>query len=196
MILQVHELHRLYRIQKILMKSIKSSKRMEQSQERWNLENGASLTRTIHLKDSSHNKTERKFDLERPADECNAEPDGDGVLEIIDEIKIELTLGPSSYYRQRKKSETPLTSDSGPSFSSSSTRSSHINRTSSRTHQRKNTREDLTGSIMSLVQVQPDSAPGCQNGSKSSNVNIEEQLKQEKLKQQPWLFQVLSLNMT
>ncbi|KAJ7944506.1 A-kinase anchor protein 9, putative isoform 2 [Quillaja saponaria] len=194
---QIYELHRLYRIQKILMNSTKSSKHIEQSHERWNFENGATSTTATYLKDARHNKAEKKFDLERPADEYKAESDDDGVLEIIDETEIELTLGPSSYYRPRKKLETPLTSDSGPSFSSSSTGFSYINRTSSRTRQRKDTRrEELSGSIIGLVQLQPDSTSRCQNGSQSSNVNIEQQLRQERLKQQPWLFQALSLNVT
>ncbi|XP_038681204.1 uncharacterized protein LOC119982011 isoform X2 [Tripterygium wilfordii] len=42
-----------------------------------------------------------------------------GDLEIIYETEIELTLGPSRYDR-RKQSDTPLMSDLGPSFSSSS----------------------------------------------------------------------------
>nr|KYP71478.1 hypothetical protein KK1_010737 [Cajanus cajan] len=112
-------------------------------------------------------------------------------IKVIDESEIELTLGPSSYNR-RKKVETSLTSDSGHSLSSSTSGSSHINKT--RCHGSRKTREDSSGSIIRLVQV-PGSTPGCQSGIRN-NFDIEEQLRQERLKQSPWLFQVLNLNMT
>jgi hypothetical protein len=187
MMLQVYELHRLYQIQKMLMKNIESSRPNGGSQEPWNL-------KTNHHRDAQH-KPQRKLDLERPAEEYIAESDGDRVLEIIDESEIELTLGPSSYNR-RKKPETPLTSDSGPSFSSSSTGSSHINRTNSWTHQRiDTTREELNGYKVGLVKV-PDMTSGCHSRSKNNIDHVEEQLRQERLNQPPWFFQVLSLNMT
>ncbi|KAF5736211.1 hypothetical protein HS088_TW14G00347 [Tripterygium wilfordii] len=150
---QVYELHRLYRIQKLLMKNIASNRPPNgRSQQLWN------------------SNAKIKLDLEQPAEENY------GDLEIIDETEIELTLGPSTYNR-RKKSDTPLTSDSGPSFSSSSRGSSRMNRTSSLTPPR------TTRAIL--------------QGSKSSTVDVEEQLRQERLQQTPpWLFQVLSLNMT
>lgn len=184
--LQVYELHRLYRIQKILMKNIDKSRSINgRNQERWSIKNEICFT-------------QRKLDLERPAaEEYIADSDGNGVVEIIDESEIELTLGPTSYNLIRRKSEAPLTSDSGPSFSSSSTGSSHINRTiSSRTHQqiRDTTRLEVSGSELGLVRV-PDMSSGCQSSSKN-NIDVEEQLRQERLKQSPWLFQVLSLNMT
>jgi len=183
---QVYELHRLYRIQKMLMKNIESSRPNGRSQELRNLKNKRS--------DHAQHKPQRKLDLERPAEEYIGESDGDGVLEIIAESEIELTLGPSSYNR-RKKPETPLTSDSGPSFSSSSTGSSHINRTNSWTHQRiDTTREELNGYKVGLVKV-PDMTSGCHSRS-TNNIDVEEQLRQERLNQPPWFFQVLSLNMT
>ncbi|XP_059457167.1 uncharacterized protein LOC132187032 [Corylus avellana] len=190
---QVYELHRLYRIQKMLMNNIESSRPNGRNQELWNLKNNPIFNQTNHH--HAQHKPQRKLDLERPAEEYIAESDGDGgVLEIIDESEIELTLGPSNYNR-RKKPETPLTSDSGPSFSSSSTGSSHINRTSSWTHQRiDTTREELTGYKVGLVKV-PDMTSGCHSRSKN-NIDVEEQLRQERLNQPPWFFQVLSLNMT
>lgn len=112
--MQVSELHRLYRIQKLLMKSIESSRPNGRRQELWNLKTENSFNPSNHHRDAQL-KAPRKLDLERPAEEYIAESEGDGVVEIIDESEIELTLGPSSY-NPRKKLETPLTSDSGPSF--------------------------------------------------------------------------------
>lgn len=175
---QVYELHRLYRIQKILMQNTEARRGVELSEREWYLKNAVSLTHK-----GAQEKAEMKFDLERPAEEHIAESE-DGVVEVIDESEIELTLGPSSYNR-RKKVETPLTSDSGHSLSSSSSGSSHINKT----------REDSSGSIIRLVQVPGSTTTGCQNGIRNS-FDIEEQLRQERLKQSPWLFQVLNLNMT
>ncbi|KAF5738247.1 hypothetical protein HS088_TW13G01143 [Tripterygium wilfordii] len=131
---QVYELHRLYRIQKLMMKNIARNRPANgRSQQLWK------------------SKSQIKLDLEQPGEENY------GDLEIIDETEIELTLGPSTY-NQRKKPDTPLTSDSGPSFSSSSTGSSRI-----------------------------------LQGISKSSVDVEEQLRQQV---PPWLFQVLSLNMT
>lgn len=156
---QVYELHRLYRIQKMLMKSIQSSSN-GRKQETWNKNN-----LHHHLQQQSSRIT--SLDLERPAEEFIAESNCSRMLEIIDESEIELTLGPpANYSRRKKKPVTPLTSDSGPSFSSSSAESSHVNRTT--------TKEGfLQGTDMR----------------NKMGIDIEEQLKQ----QPPWMFQVLSL---
>lgn len=126
-----------------------------------------------HHKVAQEKKPEIKFDLERPAEEHIGELDGDDeVREMIDESEIELTLGPSSYYNRRnKKVDTPLTSDSGNSLSSSSTGSSHINKT---------TREEDLSGLRNSFDIE------------------EERLRQqqEKLEHPPWLFQVLSMSMT
>ncbi|KAB1214882.1 hypothetical protein CJ030_MR5G016632 [Morella rubra] len=190
---QVYELHRLYRIQKMLMKTIGSSRANGRSLELWNLKEELSFCQTSQHRDSQY-KTQRKRDLERPAEEHIAESDGNRVLELIEESEIVLTLGPSSCNR-RKKPETPLTSDSGPSFSSSSTGSSHINRQNSWTHQRTGTtREEQNGHELGIVQM-PDMTSGYHTRSKNK-IDVEEQLRQERLNQSPWLFQVLSLNVT
>lgn len=188
--LQVHELHRLYRIQKILMRNIGNNRSNTQChQESFNFKN-----RISHAHREMQQKPKMKLDLQRPAEDYAAEsPSRDRALELIDESEIELTLGPSSYYNQRrKKPETPLTSDSGPTFSSSSTASSHINRTSSLSHQVK--REESGDRELGLVQVHDMKTLG---GYHSENrTSVDEELRQERLKQPPWLFQVLSLNMT
>lgn len=158
--------------------------------------NSISLTQnSLHHK-GAQKKNELNFDLERPAIEDTAELlDSDGVLEIINEAEIELTLGPSSY-NCKKVIETQLTSDSGHSLSSYSTGSGLINKTRCRTHHSSHrTREEMSGDIIGLVQV-PHSTSGCQNGKIRNSYDIEEQSRPERSKQPPWLFQVLSLSTT
>ncbi|KAM6591263.1 hypothetical protein CsatA_013868 [Cannabis sativa] len=199
---QVYELHRLYQIQKILMKNI-----------------GRSRMKETHFNNQLESQNRRQFmilDLEQPSvteDQFNkiniAEDSDDGDinnnntdsnnnnnnnvvnLEIIDESEIELTLGlglgPTSYSRSRSRK----TSDSGPSFSSSSTGSSQMN---SRNHynnrSRETTRVELNDSGGGRGQV-PDATPSGYHGV------VGGELRRERLKHQPpWLFQVLSLNMT
>ncbi|KAH8503253.1 hypothetical protein H0E87_014518 [Populus deltoides] len=188
---QVCELHRLYRTQKIMMRNIESNRPSARCRELWSSKNGFSFSQTNHARDMQQ-KSIAKLDLERPAELYVVESNADTVLELIDESEIQLTLGPSSYNRRRKR-ETPLTSDSGPSLSSTSTGSSHLNRTSSLTNQKINTRrEELSGPELGLFQV-PDITLGYQNGSKNS-IGVEEQVRQDRLKQPPWLCQVLRLN--
>ncbi|KAL4364058.1 hypothetical protein GQ457_04G017350 [Hibiscus cannabinus] len=183
---QVYELHRLYGIQKTLMKSIESGS-----------PNGSfSMKNNYHHGNTNmpHNSRIR-LGLEHPATEADHQGYNDTesdhrrntMLEAIDESQIELTLGPTKY-TPRTKHGTPLTSDSGPSFSSS-TESSHVNKTSAR-------REDFSGNDdrMGLFQV-TDMTFRYQNGSRN-NKELEEQLRMGRLKQPPWLFQVLSMNMT
>ena len=148
-----------------------------------------------------HQNSRMTLDLERLADQeyniAESDHHGNRMLGVIDESEIELTLGLTSYVLPRKKHETPpLTSDSGPSFSSSSTESSRMNRTiSSRTKQKTNTtRNEFSGRELGILQV-TDMKLGYQNGS-NYNIDLEEQLRQERLKQPPWLFRVLSMNMT
>ncbi|GLT46784.1 hypothetical protein SLA2020_205140 [Shorea laevis] len=183
---QVYELHRLYRIQKILMKSIESNRPNGYRQGSWNTD-----LRQNNLHDHLQLNSRTRLDLECPAEEYIAESDCNKMLEIIDESEIELTLGPATYSR-RKTPATPFTSDSGPSFSSSSTESSHVKKTNSMTHWRTNTTtEELNDRELGLHQG-TDMTFGYQSGSKSS-IDIEEQLRQERLKQPTWLFQVLSI---
>lgn len=103
------------------------------------------------------------------AEECIGES---GDLGIEDESELELTLGPSCYNRRRKVADT---SDSAPSFSSSSSDSSHVRRTNS---------------------GKPESNPGFLGEIKSNSNAPAEQFRQDKMKNPPWLFQFLSLNMT
>ncbi|CAK8562507.1 unnamed protein product [Lathyrus sativus] len=173
---QVYELHRLYRIQKIMMQNMEAKRSVEVKEQEWYFRNAINLTQNAnHHKDTQEKRTQIKFDLERPAEEHIAESDDDEGIEIIDETEIELTLGPSRYTRS-KKGETPITSDSGRSLSSSSSGSSDINKI--RRYMTHTKREESSGIIR-------------------NSFGIEEQLRQqERLKQSPWFFQVMNLNMT
>ncbi|GER30960.1 quinoprotein amine dehydrogenase [Striga asiatica] len=101
---QVYELHRLYRIQKVLMNDIAKNNR---------------YTTTCRRPEAR-----LCLDLERPA--------GSGDMLRVsegedDQNDLELTLGPKSYYTKKIKAAGPgLGSDSGPSFSSSSSGSGHM----------------------------------------------------------------------
>ncbi|KAL5755061.1 hypothetical protein ACOSP7_023281 [Xanthoceras sorbifolium] len=190
---QVYELHRLYRIQKILMKNVENSRPSgRRSQELWNSNNRISFKQTNYQHVNMQHRPSMKLDLEQPAaGNYIADSNGNGMLEVIDESEIELTLGPTSYSRRKKKPEmSPPTSDSGPSFSSSSTGSSHMNR-----QHRARGGGVLRGcELGGLVQVPVDDTPfGFQSVIKNTSIDNEEELRQERLTQPPWLFQVLSL---
>ncbi|MCL7034593.1 hypothetical protein MKW94_019080 [Papaver nudicaule] len=164
---QVYELHRLYRVQKMLMNSMKTNQAHGYANYSY----------------EEQQKPRRKLDLERPAEEyIMDEGANNGMLETEDENDIELTLGlgPTSF-RQRKKDDTSLNSDTGPSFSSSSNESSYVQRrnTNNNTRKRADNRED---------QFSAGNKWGLMN-----NCDVDEQLRQ---KQSPWLFRVMSLNMT
>ncbi|CAN6698259.1 unnamed protein product [Malus baccata var. baccata] len=208
---QVYELHRLYHMQNILMKSsIGKGRPNGQKQESWNL--------NYHQNQEAQFNPQRKLDLEQPAaagaEEFIADTDGDdGVLEIIDESEIELTLGPTRYNNNKSNRSSSsngrkrggeaaaltLSDSAGPSsFSSScSTGSSHaINRQSS--FSRRTNQSSTHGQLLPADMASGGYRRG--GGSKISGSNVnggEEQLRQdERLKLPHWLFQVLSLNMT
>ncbi|KAI3942610.1 hypothetical protein MKX01_028076 [Papaver californicum] len=180
---QVYELHRLYRIQKMLMNNLKTNHQTHGY-------NANYTTYDEHQK--PRRKLERPLDLERPAEEYVMEEGGNnnnGMLETEDVNDIELTLGlgPTSFrQQQRKKDDTSLNSDTGPSFSSSSNESSYDQRRNTNNNARKrgdNNREEQ----------QQFSAGNNKWGGLMNNCDVDEQLRQ---KQSPWLFRVMSLNMT
>lgn len=116
--------------------------------------------------------------------------EGKGEVEIEDESEIELTLGPSSFNKRRRKFETPLNSDSGASFSSSSSGSNFQLKKIDRAREGQNRQK---WGILD----RRDSNPGFLSGTRNiSSGEEEEELRQDRLQQSPWLFQVLSLNMT
>ncbi|KAE9607805.1 hypothetical protein Lal_00040117 [Lupinus albus] len=171
---QIYELHRLYRVQKILMKNMESRRGNEVNEREWYFNNAISLTQNVHNK-GAQEKPQMKIDLEKPAEEHIAESD-DEELDNIDEAEIELTLGPSRY-SHRKKFSAP---DSH-TLSSSYDRSCNINTTRCKTYK------------SSYSKTMQDSTSGFQSGIRNS-FGIEEQLKQDRFKQSPWLLQVLNLN--
>lgn len=108
--------------------------------------------------------------LERPAKGSNAKLEGTtGDSETIEESRIELTLGPSSYSMNAmrpKKGDTHLTSSS---FSNSSSTGSSDNISSSK-----------LGSLLGTGGI----------------VKEEQLLESERLNHPPWILQALSLNST
>lgn len=172
---QVFELHRLYQIQKMLMKNIASQTKR----------NGGKGDQYINFSHDQHQPPIQVLDLEPSAEEKIDAP------EVEDESEIELTLGPSNYNPRRKAAETPRTSDSGLSFSSSSTSSSHIKRTNSKTRRMTDSRkEELSAQKWGHVEV-PNSNPSFLSGRRNSS-----DTEQDRLQQPPWMFPVLSLDMT
>ncbi|KAJ9562436.1 hypothetical protein OSB04_007596 [Centaurea solstitialis] len=126
-------------------------------------------------------KTNNKLDLEQQPEATKEYKDDHIVKETTlndeeieeDECEIELTLGPTSFNRRRRMTNKPESSDSVASFSSSSTDSNHIKRI-----------ERITRENSSFL-----SGNRRNNNSSSSD--------RSSLKQQPpWMYQVLSLNMT
>ncbi|KAM7251373.1 hypothetical protein ACFE04_023256 [Oxalis oulophora] len=182
---QVYELHRLYRIQTLLMKNMAAATSTKQSQElMYNSSNnhkGVNSRSLNGIKLEQQQVNEYISDMNRNVQE----------IEMIDESKLELTLAPSSIYSSRKikKSETPLNSDSGRSFSSSSTGSSQMKRTIA---------DNIRIEKLRQLQVPDEVTPEYLSGSNHNNsTKIEGQFKQqEKLKHPPWLLQVLNLNTT
>ncbi|KAK1363742.1 Gamma-zein like [Heracleum sosnowskyi] len=191
---QVYELHRLYRVQKLLMNNISRNKEneMKTRQDRWIKSKDENNSFYYNHSHHIHQQPRQKLDLEQPVN-----VDRNGGLQIEDECDIELTLGPSSY-NPTMKAKTPLTSDSGLSFSSSSTGSSSVKRRDNSDGLRRITgktmNKELTAHNWGLVEV-PTSSPSFMNGRKIST-NDNEQLRQDRLQQPPWLFQVLSMNIT
>ncbi|RZC66380.1 hypothetical protein C5167_010069 [Papaver somniferum] len=177
---QVYELHRLYRIQKMLMNNLKTSQ-------------AQGYNANYATYDHEQQKPRRKLDLERPAEEYIMNEAGgnknNGMLETEDENDIELTLGlgPTSFRQQQRKSkdDTSLNSETGPSFSSSSNESSYVQRrnTNNNTRKRGDNRDEQFSA-------------GNKWGGLINNCDVDEQLRQERQKQSPWLFRVMSLNMT
>ncbi|XP_047318967.1 uncharacterized protein LOC124922277 [Impatiens glandulifera] len=160
---QVYELHRLYQIQKALMRSMAS-----QNQE------GCRYIKTKPRLDHQINQNMSTLQGFRDQLDDTMELDYNRVLEIEDESQIELTLGPTSFNKSTKRVETKTrTSESGRSFSSStSTGSSHMkNFGTTRINERR--REELS-------------------------FDSGEELNQSKIKHDypPWLFQSLTLNLT
>ncbi|KAL2522686.1 uncharacterized protein Fot_26609 [Forsythia ovata] len=177
---QVCELHRLYQIQKRLMRETAKNRRTAQDY--------VINSNQLNYDNNIHTKARKCLDLEQPAGEFIEESGDSRVLEIEDYNDLELTLGPKSYNIRGKATETPLLSGSGPSISSSSTGSNHVRRT------RKYAREESLNQQKWGLDI-PVSNPSFLGGRKNGS-EVEEHLRQDRLNTPPWLFQVLSLNMS
>lgn len=168
---QVHELHRLYRTQKTLMKNVEKSRESGWNPESWDKRNEICF-RQIYEQDAKNyyrSTHTTKLDMEQPTED---EPEAtNGAVQIINENELELTLGPSSYN----------TSDSGvTTHSSSSTGSSHEGRRCTDTKKVKGQEMAVFGGT--------ENSSGYQNESNRGEKKM--------LDYPPWLFQVVSLNMT
>ncbi|KAK1317409.1 hypothetical protein QJS10_CPA05g01288 [Acorus calamus] len=167
---QVYELHRLYRIQKVLMNDMKN-----------NVLKGQRIPAYIEadLNHSDNNCNNRQMtcqllNLELPPEEAD-EAETRDVMVAIEESEIELTLGRGgSTYRKRQ--ETSAGTDSSASISSSS--SECVN------HQRTNATEFMNCDW------------GLQQYANMSMGYQSELLRQDTVKQPPWLFHGLSLSTT
>ncbi|KAJ8638333.1 hypothetical protein MRB53_012600 [Persea americana] len=191
---QVNELHRLYQIQKLLMDEMESKGLMkpptslqpyECDFERQNTEEDTSLSL------ANHSYKDQKgpllaIDLERPAEDYISDDCGESILQIQQESDIELTLGRG--YIQRNKYETSLASDSGRSFSSSSSDSSAMQKYVPTPSMK--TREMLTNLDWGPFQMPPTNLSF--QSEKKSFFIADEHLRQERVNQPPWLFHVLS----
>jgi len=166
---QVHELHRLYRVQKLLMNDMKAEiKRQRKS----------SSTRAGNDRWNAENETDMHQQNQRRARQVlNLELPAEEYIEEESDLELTLATGGS----RRRKNDNSFTSDSGASLSSSSTESGGVK---------------LNGSEWGLFRV-PDVNMGSYRSERKSKFNAEEQMiGEERVKQPPWLFQCLSLNMT
>lgn len=135
-------------------------------------------SRHIHHQENisfNYKQQKSKFDLEHQettANEYNHVKETLNNQEIEeDECEIELTLAPTSYNRKRNMTNKPESSDSVPSFSSSSTGSSHIKR---------------------IERITRDNSGFLNSNRRNNSSNSSDR----SLNQSPWMYQVLSLNMT
>lgn len=192
---QVNELHRLYRIQKLLMNEMgsKTQKRPPTSLQPHECGFGRQNTEEdFSLSLSNYNYKEQKrpllaIDLERPAEDYISYDSGESILEIQHESTIELTLGRG--HSQMNKDETSFASDSGPSFSSSSTDSSVMQKCVTKPWSME-TRETLTGHDWGHFHM-PATNVSFPIEKKSSCI-AKEQITIERGNQPPWLFHVYS----
>ncbi|MCD7459358.1 hypothetical protein HAX54_040685 [Datura stramonium] len=182
---QVYELHRLYQTQKLLMKNMSSStsSRPQQVKEHHHIDNVDSNKKVAAARTQC-------IDLEiRPSDEDHiAESVGD------EETELELTLGLSSYNNRRRKTVAINNSDLAPSFSASS------NSTGSASSQIKRSnlaRNPIRNEGHKWGPISNSTSNFQLGGRTQSNQNVDQdQYRQDSLNNPPWLFQVLSLNMT
>lgn len=184
---QVHELHRLYQVQKLLMRDMKNAELKRQwastnnqpGLEKRKVENERGSNQSCHNGYLDQRKPRQTLDLELPAEEYIGRDYGDVMLKVEEESDLELRLAIGSNRSRRKKEETSFTSDSGPSFSSSSSESGMV---------KLNRQEWGLLHVPDMTMRFPDE--------RKNGFHIEEKMRQDGLNQPPWLFQCLSLDMT
>ncbi|RRT59326.1 hypothetical protein B296_00036882 [Ensete ventricosum] len=178
----VHELHRLYRVQKILMRDMKNNDELKRQRlvncTRFNLGDRDADTDSCLLSNRHRQRRPRRrvLNLELPADEYIERAEADMTLELEQASDIELTLTVGSSWRKRE--ETSFTSDSGASFSTSSTESGGIKLTAHgwETRETEDANISYDNGIKDCLEL--------------------EGLRDERLKQPSWHFQCLNLRMT
>ncbi|KAL3346366.1 hypothetical protein AABB24_025020 [Solanum stoloniferum] len=187
---QVYELHRLYQTQKLLMKNMSSTNRPQQVMKDHH------QVVVNHL-DSNKKITGRQcIDLEiRPNtdEDHSAESAGED-----DTHELELTLGLSSYNVRRRR-KTAHFDSSSPSFSSSNSTGSASSQIKHITTNLVRNSRNIEGSKWGLEEKLPVSNNfqiGGRTSQSNQNVDQEQYRSQDSLNNPPWLFQVLSLNMT
>lgn len=178
---QVYELHRLYQTQKLLMKNMSTSTNRPQQDHQV----------VVNHLDSNKKITARQcIDLEiRP------NTDEEHIAESTGEDELELTLGLSSYNVRRRR-KTAHFDSSSPIFSSSNSTGSASSQIK---HITTNLVRNIEGSKWGLEEKLPVSNNfqiGGRTSQSNQNVDQEQYRSQDSLNNPPWLFQVLSLNMT
>ncbi|KAL7101485.1 hypothetical protein ACP275_08G056800 [Erythranthe tilingii] len=167
---QVYELHRLYQIQKLLMKEIAKSPTSYRSTSR----------KLVQPPELQQFNVLESGTVAAAAAKCRVITEMDGHDHLMNS-DLELTLGPKNYYEKKVSKgceHATDQSDSGPSFSSSSTGSCHVAKG------RRNIRRDHLYELQKKL-------PGPEIMQSNNNSN------QDRLNSSPpWIFQALSLNMT
>ncbi|XP_072984252.1 uncharacterized protein [Typha latifolia] len=177
---QVHELHRLYSVQKLLMSDMKNA---EQGRQRAKtIRKSRNVDTEAGPNQPSYSYSDQRnpsciFDLELPAKEYIGDEDGDKLL-ADEETNLELTLATGNSQNQIGQYTPPFTSDSGATFSSSSTETAGS----------KGNNDDWESFQQSNIAVR------FQNERKSG-FRTDEHGRKDGLNQPPWLYQCLSLNM-
>ncbi|GAB4846913.1 hypothetical protein Ancab_025924 [Ancistrocladus abbreviatus] len=137
-------------------------------------------------KNPSHRQKRERWISNRTDNHCHQQKAEVYIAESnaneIEESEIELTLGPSMYNNRRSK--TVKLSYSGQSLSSSSTGSSQVSKTSPREYQMTE-----VGFLKAS-----ETEVGLNENAQESNLGTD-RLRQDGLKQPPWLFQALSLRL-
>lgn len=180
---QVYELHRLYQTQKLLMKNMSSTNRPQQV-----------------IKDQVNSN--KKMTTPRQCIDLEIKPNIDEEEHIVesasedDTHELELTLGLSSYNVRRRR-KTANFDSSSPSFSSSNSTGSASSQILLKHTTTNLARNNIQGHKWGPEENNNNFQLGGRTSQSNQNVDQEQyRSPQDSLNNPPWLFQVLSLNMT